>query len=132
MAYTLDDVPGDFRFAMSISLLAAVTPDALTALWGFALQHDLVDRVIADLRPVDDPLPWLVKDPRGVEVVVHDHGWLRILDLPAALSARTYRAPLDIVLRVDDPLGFAEGSWRLTIDDGSATAAPAELGGRQM
>ncbi|MGO3190484.1 MAG: sterol carrier protein domain-containing protein, partial [Microbacterium sp.] len=128
MAYTLDEIPGAFRSTMSISLLAAVTPDALTALWGFALQHDLVDRVTADLRPVDDPLPWLVKDPRGVELVVHDHGWLRILDLPAALSARTYRAPLDIVLRVDDPLGFAEGSWRLTIDDGSATAAPANSG----
>lgn len=128
MAYTLEEIPGAFRSTMSISLLSAVTPDALTALWGFALQHDLVDRVTADLRPVDDPLPWLVNDPRGVELVVHDHGWLRILDLPAALSARTYRAPLDIVLRVDDPLGFAEGSWRLTIADGSATAAPANSG----
>lgn len=126
MAYTLDDIPGDFRFEMAISLLSAVTPDALTALWGFALQHDLVDRVTADLRPIDDPLPWLVRDPRGVEVVVHDHGWLRILDLPAALSARTYRAPLELVVRVDDPLGFTTGSWRLTIVEGSATVAPAE------
>ncbi|MGO1921788.1 MAG: GNAT family N-acetyltransferase [Microbacterium sp.] len=128
MAYTLDEIPGAFRSTMSISLLAAVTPDALTALWGFALQHDLVDRVTADLRPVDDPLPWLVKDPRGVELVVHDHGWLRILDLPAALSARTYRAPLDLVLRVDDPLGFAAGSWRLTISGGAAKTVPAESG----
>lgn len=126
MVYTLDDIPGAFRSEMSISLLSAVTPDALTALWGFALQHDLVDKVTADLRPIDDPLPWLVNDRRGVEVAVHDHGWLRILDLPAALSARSYRAPLDLVLRVGDPLGFAAGTWRLTVADGSATVASAE------
>lgn len=126
MVYALDDISGSFRFELSISLLSAATPDALVALWGFALQHDLVDRVTADLRPIDDPLPWLVNDRRGVKVVVHDHGWLRILDLPAALSARTYRAPLDLVLRVDDPLGFTTGSWRLTVADGHATVATAD------
>lgn len=126
MVYTLNDIPGEFRSEMAISLLSTVTADALTALWGFALQHDLVDKVTADLRPIDDPLPWMVADRRGVEVMVHDHGWLRILDVPAALSARTYRAPLDLVLRVDDPLGFAEGAWRLTVVDGSATVTAVE------
>lgn len=126
MVYTLEDIPGVFRSEMRIALLSAVTPDALTALWGFALQHDLVDRVTADLRPVDDPLPWLVNDPRGVEVRVHDHGWLRILDVPAALEARTYRAPLDLVVRVDDALGFAGGTWRLTIAEGRASVTTAE------
>ncbi|WP_404438836.1 GNAT family N-acetyltransferase [Microbacterium aerolatum] len=126
MVYTLNDIPGAFRSEMAISLLSTVTADALTALWAFALQHDLVDRVTADLRPIDDPLPWLVADRRGVEVMVHDHGWLRILDIQAALSARTYRAPLDIVLRVDDALEFAAGSWRLTVTDGSASVTPAE------
>jgi len=126
MVYTLEDIPGLFRSEMRIALLSAVTPDALTALWGFALQHDLVDRVTADLRPVDDPLPWLVNDPRGVEVRVHDHGWLRILDVPAALEARAYRAPLDLVVRVDDALGFAGGTWRLAIADGRASVTTAE------
>lgn len=128
MVYTLNDIPGAFRSEMAISLLSTVTADALTALWAFALQHDLVDRVTADLRPIDDPLPWLVADRRGVEVMVHDHGWLRILDIQAALSARTYRAPLDIVLRVDDALEFAAGSWRLTTTDGSAAVTPVESG----
>jgi predicted acetyltransferase len=126
MVYTLEDAPSGFRSEMTISLLSAVTPDALVALWGFALQHDLVDKVTADLRPLDDPLPWLVRDRRGVEVVVHDHGWLRILDVPAALQARTYRAPLDLVLRVEDALGFAAGSWRLSVADGHAAVTAAE------
>ena len=126
LVYTLEDIPAVFRSEMRIALLSAVTPDALTALWGFALQHDLVDTVTADLRPIDDPLPWLVRDPRGVEVCVHDHGWLRILDVAAVLEARTYRAPLDLALRVDDGLGFAAGTWRLTIADGRAVVRPSD------
>lgn len=128
MSYKLAEIPGSFRSEMTIFQMSTVTHDALRALWGFALQHDLVDKVSVDLRPIDDPLPWLVKDPRGVEVTVHDHGWLRILDVPVALAARTYRAPLDVVLRVDDALGFAAGSWRLTVVDRRATVTPVAGG----
>lgn len=121
LVYTLAEKGGSFRFGMNVRMLVAETPDATAALWRFALQHDLVDEVTADLRPIDDPLPWLVRDPRGVVQTVHDHGWLRILDVPAALSGRRYSAPLDVVLRVDDALGFAAGDWRLIVDqDGAA------------
>lgn len=120
LSYTLSEKGGTFRFGLSIRLLAAQTPEALAALWRFALQHDLVDEVIADLRPLDDPLPWLVADPRGVTQVVHDHGWLRILDVPAALAARTYSAPLDVVIRIDDELGFTAGDWLVRVDSDGA------------
>lgn len=121
MAYSLKEVAGSFRADMEIHHLASTTTDALAALWRFALQHDLVSKVVVDLRPVDDPITWLVTDQRGVELTPHDHGWLRILDVPAVLTARSYRAPLDLVLRVDDALGFAGGVWRLTTDaDGAA------------
>lgn len=128
MSYRLSEIPGTFRSELHITQMSAVTADALRALWGFALQHDLVDKVNVDLRPIDDPLPWLVNDRRGVEVTAHDHGWLRILDVVAALTARTYRAPLDVVLRVDDPLGFGAGSWRLTVSDGRAAVSPVDGG----
>ncbi|MGN7948209.1 GNAT family N-acetyltransferase [Microbacterium sp. 22215] len=116
MAFALQDSSGSFRFALDVRLLVAETPEATGALWRFALQHDLVDQVTADLRPLDDALPWLVRDPRGVTQTVHDHGWLRILDIPTALAARTYSAPLDVVIRVSDPLGFTAGDWRLRLD----------------
>lgn len=122
LAYTLNEKGDSFRFRLDIGLLVAETPDAVAALWRFALQHDLVDEVTADLRPLDDPLPWLVSDPRGVTQVVHDHGWLRILDLPTAFTARRFSAPVDLVLRVEDSLGFAAGDWRLRADaSGGAT-----------
>ena len=127
IVFTVTEKEGSFRFGLHVRLLVAVTAEALAALWGFALQHDLVDEVTADLRPLDDPLPWLVHDTRGVTQEVHDHGWLRILDVPAALTARRYSAPLDTVLRVEDPLGFTSGTWRLRIDQaGSATVDRAE------
>ncbi|MFK0241085.1 GNAT family N-acetyltransferase [Microbacterium sp. NPDC090281] len=129
MAYTVGEAGGTFRFRMDVRLLAAETADARAALWRFALQHDLVDEVVADLRPLDDPLPWLVHDARGVKQEVHDHGWLRILDLPTALTARRYSAPIDTVLRVEDALGFANGDWRLRVDEsGTATVEEAAEG----
>ncbi|WP_295032489.1 GNAT family N-acetyltransferase [uncultured Microbacterium sp.] len=135
LAYTLDMLPDEFGADLAIRHLDAETPEALRALWAFALNHDLIRTVHADLRPLDDPLPWLVADQRAVQTTVHDHGWLRILDVPAALAARAYRTPLDLVLRVTDPLGLAEGSWRLRVDaegdavvEATSDAPDVELG----
>jgi predicted acetyltransferase len=127
LVYTVDERPATFRFSLRVRLLVAETVDARAALWRFALQHDLVDEVTADLQAPDDPLPWLVADPRGVTQELHDHGWLRILDLPGALSARTYTTVLDLTLDVTDPLGFTTGMWRLHVDvTGEARVEPAE------
>lgn len=135
LAYTLDELSDEFAADLAIRHLDAETPEALRVLWAFAVNHDLIRAVHADLRPVDDPLPWLVVNQRAVQTTVHDHGWLRILDVPVALGARSYRAPLDLVLRVSDPLGLAEGSWRLQVGQdgkgvvGVTTDAPdVELG----
>lgn len=135
LAYTLDELSDEFGADLAIRHLDAETPEALRALWAFAVNHDLIRTVHADLRPVDDPLPWLVANQRAVQVTVHDHGWLRILDVPAVLTARAYRAPLDLVLRVSDPLGLASGSWRLragqdgkAVIEASTDAPDLELG----
>lgn len=127
VAYAMEEVPDRFGFTCSVHHLAAETDEALRALWGFLVQHDLVETITVDLRPVDDPIPQLVVDQRAVEVAVHDHGWLRVLDVPAVLAARAYRAPLDAVLRVADPYGFADGTWRLRVDGtGAAEIEPSD------
>lgn len=127
MAYRLADIPGAFRSELRIRTMQAATDEALRALWQFTVQHDLVDRAVVDLRPVDDPLPWLVADQRAVTTEVHDHGWLRVLDVPAALQARTFRTSVDAVLRVEDGLGFADGVWRIVIDaEGRATVTATD------
>lgn len=122
MSFSLKEQPNSHRSTMTIRHLVAETDEAQRALWGFAVNHDLVDRVEAALRPTDDPLPFLVADQRSVEVSVHDHGWLRLLDVPAALRGRRFSAALDVVLRVTDAYGFADGTWRVRADAAGAVS----------
>ncbi len=43
-----------------------------------------------------------------------DNLWVRIIDLPAALTRRAYAGPVDVVLEVTDELLPANaGRWRL-------------------
>ena len=51
--------------------------------------------------------------------------WLRILDVQKALGARRYSADGSLVLRVTDSLGFAAGTFALTVTGGEATVTPA-------
>ncbi len=125
MAYRIVESDADWaRSRLEIRHLIGETPEARAALWRFALQHDLVGTVTAELRPVDEPLPWLLADARAATQTIGDHGWLRILDLPAVFETRSFAAPLDVVLRVADPLGFADGVWRVEASaDGAGRAA---------
>jgi predicted acetyltransferase len=129
--YSVAENPLDFAdHALTVEYLCAASDDAYVALWHYVLDQDLVATVTAGLRPVDEPLPWLVSNPRAVQTTARrDHLWLRILDVPAALSARRYAAADSVLLRVTDALGPAEGAWMLTTDtSGAATVAPADAG----
>ncbi|MDO8383279.1 MAG: GNAT family N-acetyltransferase [Microbacterium sp.] len=128
VVYRLTEDPADMaRHTLDITYLVADGDEAYRALWGFVLRHDLVSRVRASLRSVDEPLPWLLADRRGAHVSVHDHEWLRILDVPGALAGRGYAAAGTQVIAVSDPLGFAEGTWMLEIGtDGEARVTPTD------
>ncbi len=132
VVYRLTEDPADMaRHTLDVAYLVTDGDDAYRALWGFLLRHDLVSRVRATLRSVDEPLVWLLADRRGATASVHDHEWLRILDVPAALEARGYAAPGTHVIAVSDGLGFAEGTWMLEIDaDGAARVAPTDAEAR--
>jgi len=124
--YKLGEEGHDFtKHELELHYLVSETTDAYAALWRFALEHDLVSVVKASLRSVDEPLRWMIADQRGAKVETTEHGWLRILDVPAVLSARTYAASGSFTLRVTDPLGFAQGTWQLNLDDTGAAAVEA-------
>ncbi|WP_067647132.1 GNAT family N-acetyltransferase [Nocardia harenae] len=110
--------------SIEIKELRTLTADAHAALWralcGRDLSHDLVAPVTGD-----DPLPYLLVDPRQVRTVAgYDTLWLRIMDIPAALTARRYDADLETVVAVDDPFLDAGGAFALRIRDGVAECAP--------
>ncbi|HEX5858692.1 MAG TPA: GNAT family N-acetyltransferase [Microbacterium sp.] len=132
VVYAIGEERDDFsKHELTISILLSETPDAYAALWRFVLEHDLVSVVKASLLSVDEPLRWMIADQRAATLGTSEHGWLRIIDVPAVLEARSYATAGDFVLRVTDPLGLAEGTWRLTIDDagtGRAAAVDAARG----
>jgi len=115
------------RHTVDVNYLAAATDEALTALWRFLFELDLVASVKVWTRGVDEPLPALVSDIRGAKVTsVDDHLWVRILDLPASLQARSYERDGSLVLDVADDLGLAAGRFRLTVAEGRATVTTTE------
>jgi predicted acetyltransferase len=94
--------------------LMADSPAAAAALWGDLLSRDLTGEIIAWNRPVDDPLLHLLADPRAARARTRDGLWVRLIDLPAALTQRSYAAPADVVIEVTDDLcPWNTGRWRL-------------------
>ncbi|MFF1683890.1 MULTISPECIES: GNAT family N-acetyltransferase [unclassified Streptomyces] len=95
----------------------ALDPAAYAALWRFLLDIDLTSTVHARNRPVDDPLFSLVSDIRRCQVRLRDSMHVRLVDVGAALEARTYQAPVDVVMDVTDEFcPWNAGQWRLTGD----------------
>lgn len=80
---------------------------------------DLVDQVRVSDRPIDEPVRWLLGDARTLVMTQQvDFLWVRLLDVPSALTARRYAMPGEIVLEVIDEgaNGFAAGRYRLRAD----------------
>ena len=112
-----------------VSELIAATDDAHAALWRLCLDVDLVATVEAHNRPVDDPLPWRLADPRRLRRSPHDAIWLRIVDVGGALRARRYARDGRIVLEVRDTFcPWNEGRYALEggPDGASCTATTAD------
>ncbi|MEU1130608.1 GNAT family N-acetyltransferase [Streptomyces sp. NPDC005900] len=112
--------------------LEAEDPAAYAALWRFVFTIDLTTSVLAYSRPVDDPLLQLASDIRRCDLAVRDSLHVRLVDVGAALAARTYRTPLDVVLEVEDAFcPWNTGRWRLAGDAKGAscerTRDPADL-----
>jgi predicted acetyltransferase len=115
--------------ACDVVELFATTPEAHRELWRALLAMDLVETVRTSSLALDDPLPLLLTDPRQVRTTgLNDGMWVRVLDVPAALSARPYRVELDVVLEVDDPFLDRGGRFRLRGGPEGATCEPTSAG----
>ena len=119
----------------TVGVQEVVASDAATthALWSRLLDLDLTTEVTSGQLAPDDPLLHLLVDLRAARPTIKDNIWARIIDVPAALSARQYQARVDTVLDVTDELVPANvGRWHLRADAFSPaqverTDAPADL-----
>jgi predicted acetyltransferase len=104
----------------------AATDEAHAALWRALLGIDLARYITAEACPVDDPLPFLLEDPRQVTTTgLADGLWARLLDVPAVLAARRYPVEIDAVLDVTDAFLGLGGRFRLRGGPDGAICEPA-------
>ena len=97
-----------------VNELMAATTEANTALWRFCFDVDLISCTEAIKRPVDDPLPWMLADPRRLQRLTRDGMWLRLIDVSASLMLRRYMQSDRLVLEVRDELcSWNEGRFEL-------------------
>lgn len=123
--YAMEELP-DFRFRAKVRELVAVDPDVEAALWRFCARIDLVQVVEVSGRPLDDPIRWRTDDPRAVRVArQRDQLWVRLLDVPAALEARSWAGEGELVLEVlDATCPQVAGCYRLSAGDGRGRCRP--------
>ncbi|UUV32511.1 GNAT family N-acetyltransferase [Amycolatopsis roodepoortensis] len=114
---------------LDIRELHAATPQAWAGLWRFLLSIDLVSAVAGRGRPLDEPLAELLTDPRAVNTTeVIDDLWLRLVDVLAALRARSYGTAEPVVLEVHDKqLPGNDGRYVVGPDGVDRTTAEADL-----
>lgn len=104
------------------------TDDAVfTALARFVLGHDLVSHVVFKHLPPGHPLRWQLADFRAGQVSGDtDWLWVRLLDVPRALTARGWFTDGELVLDIDDPFLGEHDRYLLTIRDGKADCVPTD------
>ena len=118
-----DEDAGLPRGVLEVSEALATDPAATAALWGNLLSRDLISEFHARMRPVDDPLLYLLADPRRVRSLVSDGLWVRLVDVGSALAQRHYACPVDVVIEVADELCPQNtGRWRLAAEAGATPA----------
>lgn len=104
---------------LNVEQLIAADAVAEAALWQFCFDVDLVTKVTARRRPLDDPLPLMVPEPVRVLRTIDEPFYLRLLDVPAALQARSYATEERLALAVEDPF-YPDNSatWLLEAERG--------------
>lgn len=92
------------------------------ALWDYLLGVDLISTVRAVNVAVDEPLRWMLADPRRLRVTrLVDDLWVRLLDIPAALAARRYATTDRLVIEVADAF-LPENAGRYALAGGPVEA----------
>jgi predicted acetyltransferase len=113
-----------------LELLEAVgaTPDATAEIWRFVLDIDWYATLHASLLPLDHALFSLLATPRRMQFRAGDSLWLRLVDVGAALSGRSYVHDGGIVFDLQDAVcPWNEGRWRVEGGEATRTDEAADL-----
>lgn len=85
-----------------INEIISTTDEAHLNLLNFCMNIDGVNKITSKSRPIDDPITWVLEDPRKLSRKIEDQLHLRILDVPNALVSRKYNVDGEITILVED------------------------------
>ncbi len=123
---TSDWAGGAHQGKVRVRELVGTSPDVTARLWRYLIDLDLMGTVECHLA-LDDPLLHLLGNPRTANARLADYLWVRLVDVPAALAARSYATPVDLVLEVtDDFCPWNAGRFRLSGGPTGATCTPTD------
>ena len=115
---------GFSRGSVELREVMAATPRAHLDIWKFLFGIDLVESVRSSsfFLPSDHPLQLMLAEPRYLRFLLSNGIWVRVLDVAAALEARSYVRDGSVALEIEDRL-FEEngGTWRIEVTGGRAT-----------
>ena len=116
-----DSIP---KLELTVRQLVAATPDAYADIWRYLFDVDLVHRVKAWNRPVDEPLSFLMEEPRRLRLRIADGLRVRLVDVPAALEARGFVGDGRVVVDVEDRFcSWNEGRYAIEVSAGAASCS---------
>ncbi len=95
-----------------------VDPRGTREIWRFLLSIDWMDRLEAWHLPADHPLKLIVARMNLLEARELDALWVRLVDVGAALSARSYTGAGRLTIDVVSDPHFADNVGTWTIEDG--------------
>lgn len=116
------------RATLLVDDFHTLTEDAHAGLWRFLAATDWVNLVRVEHASPSDRLPWLLTNARAARMEdVGDGLWVRLLDLPRALQARTYERTGCVVLEIVDAEATG-GRLRVELDASpeGATCRPSD------
>ena len=88
--------------------------EATREVWRYLFDIDWLAKITAPFLPVDHPLLLLMAEPRRLHYTLIDTLWVRVVDVEAALGARSYAADGALVFELTDAFcPWNEARWRL-------------------
>ena len=119
---------GSSSAKLEVQEAVGATPQATAEIWRYLFDADWNETITAAELPLDHPLLLLLATPRRARFRTADALWVRLVDVGAALSGRSYAGEGGVVLELRDELcPWNEGRWSVEGGAASRTDAPADL-----
>jgi predicted acetyltransferase len=125
--YVLAPLPGSPvgpRQRLVIRDLVWLSPSAYRAIWQHFAAMDLVNSIVWQWVPSDDPLPHLLREPRMLHLTTQDGLLARIVDIERAFPKLRFLGEGSLTFEaVDDLCSWNRGRWQLEVSaEGTAVS----------